>query len=231
MLYDPSLTTGQLLAVFTDEVTSHQGQVTDTADDGRRLLARSILPCVKEVRPGDQLQGGVAIRTSGAEVWVHPYLFRLVCKNGAIMAQAIQTHHLVELDLQDPADALEVVREAVASCCAPEVFADTFAKVRTAQEEVADALLNLLPHLAGLNSQWKGQVLDQILQQFHQAGDRSRFGLANAVTATAREIRDPDRRWELEELGGAIAIGTFRPSPIQGPPAEARRSLVAVGSD
>ena len=52
MRSDLGPTTVQLLAAFTDEVTARQGRVTDRADDGRRLLARSILPVVEEVRPG-----------------------------------------------------------------------------------------------------------------------------------------------------------------------------------
>jgi hypothetical protein len=44
----------------------------------------------------------------------------------------------------------------------------------------------------------------------HDAGSRksplvwSRFDLMNAVTATARNLTDPEARWRLEELGGAI---------------------------
>jgi len=35
----------------------------------------------------------------------------------------------------------------------------------------------------------------------------SRYDLMNVVTATARETRDPEEKWRLEELGGEIAAG------------------------
>src|SRR5438067_1615114 len=86
---DPSLTTEEILAAFTDEIASHRGRVTDTFDDGRRLFARSVVPLIEAVRPGDQLQGGVALKATDDEVCVYPYIFRLICRNGAIMAHTI----------------------------------------------------------------------------------------------------------------------------------------------
>ena len=66
MLFNSSLTTVEVLAVFTEEVISRGGRVTDNFDDGRRLFTRSILPHVEEVRPGDQMQGGVALKARRA---------------------------------------------------------------------------------------------------------------------------------------------------------------------
>jgi hypothetical protein len=34
--------------------------------------------------------------------------------------------------------------------------------------------------------------------------DQSAFGVLNAVTSLARDTRDPETRWQLEELGGAL---------------------------
>ena len=63
--------------------------MTDTFDDGERLFVRSVVPQRRgRSGPTTGLQGGVALRASGGDVWVHPYVFRLVCTNGAIMAHA-----------------------------------------------------------------------------------------------------------------------------------------------
>jgi len=234
MRFDLGPTTAQVLAAFTEGVTAYKGRVTDSADDGHRLLARSVLPCLGEVRPGDRMQAGVAIRATGGDVWVHPYLFRLVCSNGAIVARTIRTHHLTDLDTQDAADALEAVREAVEACCEPDVFLETCEQVRTVQEMAADLMVTQIP-LMSLIARASGggneHLMATIIDQFFRAGDRTQFGLANAVTATAREVRDPDLRWELEEFGGAIAVGAVSGSPRHGPPATAQRSRgVPVGS-
>ena len=37
------LTTARILAVFTEEVLQRHGTVTETFDDGRRLITRSVL--------------------------------------------------------------------------------------------------------------------------------------------------------------------------------------------
>ena len=62
MLPASTLTTAQVLDVFTEEVAAHGGRVIDTFHDGRRLFTRSVLPRLEEVRPGDGVQGGVALK-------------------------------------------------------------------------------------------------------------------------------------------------------------------------
>jgi hypothetical protein len=51
-----------------------------------------------------------------------------------------------------------------------------------------------------------------VLSQYRKEGDRSRFGLAQAITAVARDVQDPELKWDLEKLGGAVALGTLRRS-------------------
>jgi hypothetical protein len=232
MLSHSSLTTAQVLAAFTDEVAARGGRVTDTFHDGRRLFARSVLPGVEDVRPGDGVQGGVAVKATGDGVWVYPYVFRLVCRNGAVAAQTIASRYLGDLPQLEPDVALESVRDGVAACCAPEAFLDTVRKMRTACEERVDLALNLLPLLSRLPGGANAELLAQILDRFFQDGDRSRFGLANAVTAVARDTRDPDVRWNLEELGGAVAAGTLPRRPAGGSRAAAARPrrAASVGS-
>src|SRR5690348_13979258 len=102
------LTTAGILDVFAEEIsTQHGGRVSDAFDDGRRLFARSVLPRIEALRPGDKVQGGVALRANEQEIWLHPYLFRLVCRNGAIIAQTLSTRHLEDLHLRTAEDARE----------------------------------------------------------------------------------------------------------------------------
>ena len=89
-----SLTTATILTVFTDGVQDHNGCVTDTFNDGSRLFLRSLLPFVEEVRPDDRMQGGLALRATESGIWLHPFLFREVCSNGAIMAHSLKSCHL-----------------------------------------------------------------------------------------------------------------------------------------
>jgi hypothetical protein len=213
MISSDGLTTARILEVFREEIAGFGGSVTDTVHDDLRLFTRSILPRVEEVRRQDQVQGGVALKALGTEVWLHPYVFRLVCRNGAIMAQAIQTQHLGDLHLREGDEAEFLVREAIRGCCAEEAFTTAVQQMRSAREIQADLGLNLLPLLARFPSSQTGPLLRQILEQFGREADPSRFGLMNAVTAVARDTRDPDLRWNLEELGGGIPAGVG-PKPL-----------------
>ncbi len=103
--------------------------------------------------------------------------------------------------------------------------------MRTACEVQANLALNLLPLLTRFAASTGPEVLSRVMDQFFREEDRSQFGLANAVTAVARDTRDPDTRWRLEELGGGIAAGIVPRPPVDAGRAAWARSgeLVGVG--
>jgi hypothetical protein len=216
-------TTAAMKTLFAEEIAAAGGTVSDTFDDGTRLFVRSVLPRVREVRTADNVQGGVALRASATEVWVHPYVFRLVCRNGAIMAHAIQTRHVEAGDFATPEEAAGAVRAAVRDCCTEEAFTTAAEEMRSASTTPVDMALNLLPFLSRLPSSDRTQVLRSVMERFFQEADRSKFALMNAVTSVARDTRDPELRWRLEELGGAIPVSR---TPVLQPDDAAAAALV-----
>ena len=226
-MMNDNLSTAAILRIFTDEVQHRGGRVTDSFHDGQRLFLRSLLPGVKEVRPKDRLQGGLALRATDEELWLHPYLYRQVCRNGAVMAQALESLHVECLGLYTVEEGTDMLCEAIARCSAKEVFARSVRRVRSAATTEVDELLNLMPHLAQLRRGNMRRFLDEILERFTTGRDRTRFGLMNAVTSVARDTRDPDARWRLEELGGGIGarLRPKRPSPA---PEHARGNALAA---
>lgn len=209
------LTTARILAVFADQVATHLGHVSDSFDDGQRLFVRSVLPRMEVLRPGDRLQAGVALRANQQEVWLHPYVFRLVCRNGAIFARTLATRHLDNLRSRKPEETVRFLRDSVESCCAKDVFTQSVDRMRSACESKStlDIALMLMPLLSLHSSQTDVRLLLDIAERFSRDGDSSRFGLISAVTSVARDTRDPETRWNLEELGGGIAIGKI-PGPL-----------------
>jgi hypothetical protein len=215
MRFGSTLSTADVMGVFAEAIADRGGRVADTFDDGRRLFARSVLPEVREVRPGDKVQGGVAVKATDEGVCLYPYVFRLVCTNGAIIAETLGATEVDDVELQDVYSGRQAVRDAVEDCSGPEVFASTVRRMRSAAAAEVDLALNLMPLATRFAGFGNGDVLTQILDRFFRDGDRSQFGLANAVTSLARDTRDPTLRWDLEEFGGGLAVGLVPARPVR----------------
>lgn len=212
-----TFTTDAILGVFTDEVQQRGGQVAESFRDGERLIVRALLPHGGEARPRDRMQGGLALRTTEDELWLHPYLYRQVCNNGAIMASAVES---LRVDCRGDFSLEEgtgILREVIAKCAAEDVFNRSMDDIRVAAMTDVDMMLNVMPILARLRGAGMGQLMHQILAQFMGGSDPTQFGFMNAVTSVAREERDPETRWQLEELGGGIGARILPRQPVNEP--------------
>ena len=196
--------TSTLMNVFAEEIARRSGRVADTFHDGTRLFTRSVLPMVAEVKAKDRVQAGVALKATADQICVYPYVFREVCRNGAIMACSMGAKRIVRSDEQTPEQETLAVREAIGVCCEDGVFTESVARIRSSREGKADIALMLLPFISRLGSV-SGQIFRDIIERFFYEGDQTRFGLMNAITSVAHDRRNPDERWELEELGGGVA--------------------------
>jgi hypothetical protein len=217
-------TTATIKALFDEEIAAVGGVVSNSFDDGIHLFARSMLPQVREVRTADNVQGGVALRASQTDIWVHPYVFRQVCSNGAIMAQAIQSRHVECPEFATEYEVTETVRVAIRECSSPEAFAVSTRQMRSAREIQADLALNVISILTSAHSHVDPRVLQVIMERFFGDNDQSRFGLMNAITSVARDTPDPELRWRLEELGGGVPVGRVPKSPTRDAARKQRRS-------
>jgi hypothetical protein len=191
-----------ILEAFSEEIQTIGGRVTDSVEHEGKLYVRSTLDREAEVAPGDRMRAGIALRASDEQLYLHPYVFRLVCRNGAIFAQATQTR-IISLD-GPIMDSLSALREAIHVCAQPEAFEKSLLDARGAMEREADLMLLYLPLLSRLPREHFTALFATITRRFAEAGDGSRFGLMNAVTSTARDTRDPEVRWRLEELGAQV---------------------------
>jgi len=211
------LTTREIKEVFAHEVEAARGRVTDALDDGARIFLRAVLAGEKEVQRRDRVQGGVAVRATSEDICVHPYVFRQVCSNGAIRAHAIETRKILRVDssIEEQTDVEWALREAVRVCCSDEAFAQGVAEMRSARNaSEIDLALMMMPALASMaRGASSSAFINTILNRFFADRERSRFGLMNAVTSVARDTKDPEIRWRLEEFGGDIAAAVHKPTP------------------
>jgi len=210
-----ALSTAEIQAIFAEEISDAGGFNSETFDDGVRLFSRAILPWIDDVRPKDQMKGGVAIRATECEICIHPYLFRTVCRNGAIMAHAIETRRVENTDILSET-ATFALREAVRGCCVEDAFTGALQDVRSIVQSEVDQALTLMPLLFRLPSAAGSEMIRQILFRFMEEPEQSRFSLMNAITSVARDTRDPELRWRLEELGGGIVVART-PTPALDP--------------
>ena len=199
----------QVAAVFAEEIKIAGGNVADVFEDKELLFARSVLPEFMEAAPNDRLQPGVAVRASDSDIVVHPYIFRLVCSNGAIMARALHSRRLVRdgwfLDDLSESDLETTLRVAIRQCCHREAFAAPIARMRSASDVAADMAITFSAYMTSHRRAISRTTMREVLLRYGQSEDRSMYGLLNAVTSLARDTRDPETKWRLQELGGEIA--------------------------
>ena len=199
--------TQEIAALFSDEVRAMGCLHPEVYEDGVHVFARAVHTHPVEICPGDTVRGGVALRTIGEVVDVHPFVFRRVCTNGAIMAEALQSQRVRRVELAAPSEvitaALDDVRAAIRACGNPAAFADAVGMMRRAVRQPPDMLIALLPMLSEIRHR-NPAFFGEILERFERELDRSAFGLVNAVTSIARDTPDPERRWRIEELGGTM---------------------------
>lgn len=222
------LSTAAIAAVFTEGVQLHSGRVTESFDDGTQLFSRSLLPFVEEVRPADRMQGGLAVRATDSEIWLHPYLYRKVCSNGAIMAHSLESLHVEYSEFATEDDVIRELQGAIAACCEEGVFVAAVKNVRASVNVGVDYALNLMPLLSRMPDAASVEIIMQIIRQFSSGQVQSRFSLMNAITSVARDTRDSEQRWRLEELGGAVGAGITPKQPTDG--LGAQRSLQEFSS-
>ena len=200
-------------------------QITDS-----RLYIKAVMPKIEgEVRKGDVVQAGVVISNSEVgqgSVLIYPMIFRLVCLNGAIMADSrfsarhlggkigtrTDVAHLLSneaLMANDRAIMLKV-RDVIRASFDSAVFQQRLELMRDAakdrlQGDVVEAVEALSKRHTLTDSEGSG-----ILRHLIEGGDLTRYGLHNAVTRHAHDVDSYDRATGLETLGGHIL--TLRPT-------------------
>jgi len=224
------LVAARVADIFQQEMAKVSGSVTRVLD-GESLFARGVLPRIAEVVKGDGVRAGVAVRATEEDIFVHPFIFRLVCTNGAIMAQATQTVQISRHELWIGGADLETrLCEAVRGCCQPEAFQMGVNQMRTARQREVDMAIMVAQFMATHGSSLR-PLLSRVLQRYDEAGERSAYGMMNAITSVARDTRNPNMKWKLEELGGSVPalmrLGQRGPTPNRA--ANRGRQLTTVG--
>ena len=177
-----------------------------------------------EVIPGDVVQAGLVVSNSeigAGSVRIEPLLYRLVCRNGAILNDlALKKYHVgrtnghsddaIQALLRDETKMLNdqafwaTVQDVVRGTLQEVTFQHIVARWRDATQERITGdpvqVVEVTAKRGGLTEPERRSVLQYLVE----GGDLSRYGLANAITRASQEVDDYDRATDLERLGGEI---------------------------
>ena len=199
-------------------------QFVSTALTETNLYIKAVAPRVAgEVRKGDVVQAGVCVRNSevgAGAVVIEPFVYRLVCLNGATMKDSrFRAHHLgarvsnedaISGMLTDEAIAADDnalmlrVRDVLRAAVSQKFLDACIGKMRDAAGDMVTgdvpAAIEVLAAKVALTRDESSSVLRHLIV----GGDLSRYGVMNAVTRFSQDVDSYDRASELEAIGGKI---------------------------
>src|SRR5689334_10306995 len=179
----------KIAAIFEEECTALGAESVDTVQDEPRLFARAVCGAAQLIAVGDEVRGGVAVRVDGPDVFVHSYSLRKVCVNGAIMPLAQGTTSIQRVETEEVAGAAAFtagfeneLRETIRSCAAAAPLSQSVETMRAMADMEATRFIPIMMMLIHARGLARG-ALRQVLERYSSSGDRSAFGLVNAVTS------------------------------------------------
>jgi len=192
----------------------------------RKLYIKALSPkTTDEIKVGDTVQAGVLIQNSEigcGRIEISPLVYRLVCKNGLIVNDMSHTrHHLgrrvpdsdIEVNgiysretiMADIGTFLLKARDSVKAALNQSVFSQIVNKMREATEQKIENVEEAIEEVTNKYA-FSEEESKLITGNMFAGGDTSRFGLVNAITATAHDITDYDRSVEIERIGGEVLL-------------------------
>ncbi|MBT3467685.1 MAG: hypothetical protein HOL08_11045 [Opitutae bacterium] len=219
----------RIRAIFTEEISGRSGNVMDEAEHQGRIFMRGVIPRTGDVRPDDKVQAGVALKATPTSISLYPYVFRHVCHNGLIFAHSTESRKLfveadsifIEVDgnLEGVISGTGIekpLREAVEDCCTAEAFKASTHKFRQClmmsplrlhQGNPLTRILYGSVNKLGTYHKLAKAYLSPIMEEYLAHNDEpGMFRMVNAVTAVAREVRNPALKWNLECMAGEMAM-------------------------
>jgi hypothetical protein len=171
----------------------------------------------------DIVQAGMVFSNSevgAGAVWLRPLVWRKVCSNGLIVEDAsMRQNHLgrgadydsVRRLLSDATKTADdrafwmKCRDVAKAAFTLEGFKTIIGRIREAREDVIDsddlqAVVEVTCRKVGLG----GGMVKPVLKNLSRAGELTRWGMVNAVTACANTHEDYEAATEIEKAGGAV---------------------------
>lgn len=215
------------MAIRTLQETNLDLNVASAEVTERRLYLKVTFPQVEaEVKVGDVMRSGILISNSEVGLGsyqVAPFLERLICTNGMVVNEMGNRRAHVGRATGGEGDVYELyqddtlkaddqalllkMRDIIMACAQPETFNKVLDRIRTAAEDRITGnpvkAVEVLANKLGYTETESSRILTNLIN----GADLSRWGMLNAVTATAHDtevMTTYDRATDLETDGGKI---------------------------
>ena len=212
-----------VLPILSDKGCEVQSsELTDT-----RMYIKATLPSMrreitKSSRVDDVVEAGIVISNSEVghgSLRVEPFLLALVCINGMVASTAMRKYHVGRrADLEeevyqllsdktrrlDDAALWSKVRDVVAGSFNEDIFNTLVDSAEAATEDKITAPLPQVVELTAETYRLPDKTQASILENLSRGGDFSKWGLVNAITASANTADLYEHATELERLGGKV---------------------------
>lgn len=204
----------------TKQMTVQSCEVTDN----RLYLKVTSEKLTYEVKKGDVVQAGIVLSNSEVglgSVRVEPFLYRLVCLNGAIVADsAIRKFHIGRAAAELEA-AVEVFTDATRKADDHAFMLKLQDVVKAAFDEAQfDKLKGTIVDGTTRKVKKPIETITQVVETYHlpetyqegllarliEGGDLSQWGVANAITNLANDAESYEEATNLERVGGTIMV-------------------------
>lgn len=202
-------------------ITVQSSAVTDT-----RMYLKAVSERIQgEVRKGDIVQVGVSLSNSevgAGTLRIDPLIYRLVCLNGAIAPDKLNTYsrrHIgarvvsdqdVSRLLSDEARQADdkafwlTVRDIVRSIFDPERLQQVIEIWRGATRRDITAPVPDVVEVTVSQHKLPESMNSGILEHLIRDGDLTQYGLGNAITRYSQDVEDYQQATELETIGASV---------------------------
>ncbi|MBR5089549.1 MAG: DUF932 domain-containing protein [Ruminiclostridium sp.] len=188
----------------------------------RKMYLKVVNPrLTTEIRKGDVVQAGIVISNSEVgmgSVSVSPLIYRMVCSNGMIAQDGnVRKYHIgrvneADYDMgifrddtiaADDAAFMMKVRDAVYAAVEQAIFEQIVSKMREATEAKIDngAMVPKVIELTSKDYSITQSESEGVLGHLIEGGDLTLYGVSNAITRYAQDVKSYDRSTELEAIG------------------------------
>jgi len=225
-IVDNDFIAGAVSDAIADDYSNENLNVIDASETDKKLYMKITKPSVNaEIAKGDIVEAGVIIsnsETGHGAINVNPFINRLVCLNGMTINDArfkaihlagakeegVINHYLTDETKKKKMEYLHAqIGDVVNGSLKQSVFQESVDKITEASKEIIKPTeaIEIITDKFQLSQNESKSIFDKLASRDAvDAGDPSRWSLINAVTNTARDIEDIDRRQELEAIGGKI---------------------------